>query len=96
MADYSFTEQAERDIEEITDYTVQQWGIAQTVAYLDGLEARVQFLANNPQVGTNREALFAGLLSFPYESNILYYVKQSNGIAIVRVLHQRMDPVQHL
>jgi toxin ParE1/3/4 len=36
------------------------------------------------------------LLSFPYESHILYYMKQSHGITIVRVLHQRMDPMKYL
>ena len=96
MADYNFTEQAERDLEEITDYTIQQWGVTQTLVYLDGLEARVQLLADNPDAGTTRETLFTGLLSFPYESHILYYVKQPNGITIVRVLHQRMDPIKHL
>lgn len=43
-----------------------------------------------------RDALFAGLLSFPYLSHILYYVEQPHGITIIRVLHKRMDPERHL
>ena len=96
MADYRFSDKAERDLEDIIDYTLQQWGPAQAHAYIDGLETRVQLLADNPDLGTKREALFEGLLSFPHESHILYYLKQAHGITILRVLHQSMDPVRHL
>jgi len=93
---YQFTDKAERDLEGIIDYTVQEWGVSQANTYLDGLESRAQLLAENPDLGMARETLFAGLLSFPYESHILYYVKHTRGIVIVRILHQHMDPVKHL
>ncbi len=93
---YRFTDKAERDLEGIVDYTTQKWGASQANTYLDGLESRAQLLAENPGIGTVRESLYEGLLSFPYESHILYYKKQARGIVIVRVLHQHMDPVKHL
>ena len=93
---YQFTAKAERDLESITDYTAQEWGASQANTYLDGLESRAQLLAENPDLGTARETVFEGLLSFPYESHILYYKKHARDIVIVRVLHQHMDPVKHL
>jgi len=93
---YQFTDKAERDLEGIIDYAVQEWGVSQANTYLDGLETRAQLLAENPDIGTARETLFEGLLSFPYESHILYYKKQARGIVIIRVLHQYMDPVKYL
>ena len=93
---YQFTDKAERDLEGIIDYTIQEWGVSQANTYLDGLETRAQLLAENPDLGTTRDTLSEGLLSFPYESHILYYKKQARGIVIVRVLHQHMDPVKHL
>ena len=54
---YQFTDKAERDLEGIIDYTVQEWGVSQANAYLDGLESRAQLLAENPDLGTVREAL---------------------------------------
>ncbi len=93
---YQFTDKAERDLESIIDYTIQGWGASQANAYLDGLESRAQLLAENPDIGTVRESLYEGLLSFPFERHILYYKKQARGIVIVRVLHQHMDPVKHL
>ena len=93
---YQFTDKAEHDLVGIIDYTAQEWGGAQANTYLDGLETRAQLLAENPDLGMARETLCKGLLSFPYESHVLYYIKHSRGIVIVRVLHQHMDPVKHL
>jgi len=93
---YQFTDKAERDIEGIIDHTVQEWGVSRANTYLDGLESRAQLLAENPGLGTARETLSEGLLSFPYESHILYYKKHVHDIVIVRVLHQHMDPVKHI
>ena len=93
---YRFTDKAERDLEGIIDSTVQEWGVSQANTYLDGLESRAQLLAENPDLGMARETLFEGLLSFPYESHILYYKKHARGIVILRILYQYMDPVKHL
>ena len=96
VADYQFTENAERDLENIIDYTVHQWGEEQAHTYLDGLENHGQLLADNPDLGVKRENIAEGLLSFPYESHVLYYVKQPHGITILRLLHGHMDPAKHL
>ena len=96
MAEYRFTQNAEYDLEEIIDYTVQQWNEQQALRYLDGLETQGQRLADNPDIGAKRDSIAEGLLSFPYESHILYYFKMPHGITILRVLHQSMDPVRHL
>ncbi|MCU7930186.1 MAG: type II toxin-antitoxin system RelE/ParE family toxin [Candidatus Thiodiazotropha sp. (ex Codakia rugifera)] len=93
---YQFTDKAERDLEGIIGYIIQEWGLSQANIYLDGLESRAQLLAENPDLGMARETLFEGLLSFPYESLILYCKKHALGIVILRVLHQHMDPVKHL
>ena len=93
---YQFTDKAERDLQSIIDYTVQEWGVYKANTYLDGLESRAQLLAENPDLGLAREILSEGLLSFPYESHILHYKKYARGIVIVRILHQQMDPVKHI
>ncbi|MCF6355626.1 MAG: type II toxin-antitoxin system RelE/ParE family toxin [Candidatus Polarisedimenticolaceae bacterium] len=96
MAHYKFTGSAERDLENIIDYTAAQRGALQAHIYLDGLETQGQLLADNPDIGIDRESISEGLFSFPYESHILYYFKQAHGITITRVLHNRMDPMKHL
>jgi len=95
VANYHFTEKSEHDLEEMIDYTLQQWGTLQAQAYLEELDIRGQLLADNPGLGIERNSIHEGLLSFPYESHILYYVKQAHDIIILRVLHQSMDPIKH-
>lgn len=95
MANFYFTEQAEKDLEAIIDFTVQRWGVAQSHNYIDDLQAIAQILAENPLLGAEREELSRGLRSFPYQSHLLFYVPQKEGITIVRVLHTSVDVVRY-
>lgn len=96
MPDFQFTEKAEADLESIVDFTLEQWGIQKAHLYVNELEDMGQLLADNPDIGLNRDFLLDGLLCFPYESHVLYYFKQLHGITIIRVLHKNMDPDNHI
>jgi toxin ParE1/3/4 len=96
MPSFTFTDKAEADFANIIDFTMERWGTLKAKKYIDGLEEVAQTLAENSDAGISRENLLEGLLCFPYESHMLYYFKQSNGIAIIRVLHQNMEPEKHL
>ncbi len=95
MATFHFAQRAQQDLENILDYTLEQWGKRQAVRYLEALNESVQLLANNPKLGMPRENLAPGLLSFPYKSHIIYYCKAKRDIIVVRVLHASMDSVRH-
>lgn len=96
MTSYVFTDKAERDLEKIVDYTVEHWGFIQAVGYIEALENVAQMLADNPDVGLKRDTLMPGLLSFPCQSHILYYLKNNHGVSIIRVLHVSMDSEKQL
>ena len=96
MAFFYFSAKAEKDIEDIIDFTVSSWGATQAKRYLNNLEGKLQILADNPELGVKRDLLLSGLLSFPYESHILFYLKEAHGVTIVRILHGSMDPLKHL
>jgi toxin ParE1/3/4 len=96
VAKFLFTERAENDLEDIIDYTLIEWGSVQSHHYVDGLEELSQLLADNPSVGTSRDSLSKGVMSFSYRSHILYYIKQRHGITIVRVLHKVMGSHKRL
>jgi len=95
MLVYKFTEKAELDLAAIVDFTLQTWGAAQTVKYIDGLEDLAETLAQIPDLGTAREDLHKGLIVFPYERHLLFYRKERHGITIVRILHDSMDVPGH-
>lgn len=95
MPNYKFAESAEADLANIIDYTVQTWGQQQALIYIDGLETLAMALADTPKLGKSCDDLTPGLLVFPYQEHFIYYIEQSDGITIARVLHKRMDQDRH-
>ncbi|MGK2927456.1 MAG: type II toxin-antitoxin system RelE/ParE family toxin [Lysobacterales bacterium] len=95
MPVYKISEKAEGDLEAIVDYTLETWGAAQAVKYIDGLEDLAETLAQTPDLGKAREDLHKGLIVFPYERHLLFYRKERHGITIVRILHDSMDTPRH-
>ena len=53
-------------------------------------------LGENPNLGRSVHELAEGLRRFEHQSHIVFYEPQETNILIVRVLHKRMDPPQHL
>lgn len=96
MASYSLTTKADADIDGIYEYSIQAFGLTQARTYLTGLHARFDALAEHPLHGRAADALAPGLRRSDYESHIVFYLPQDDGILIVRVLHQRMDVALHL
>jgi toxin ParE1/3/4 len=96
MPKYELTEQAEYDVEEITDYSLMEWGKQQTISYLDGFEKLSLKLAHTPRMGTICNFPYEKLLSFPYKKHMIYYLPSDDGIIIIRVLHEKMKASLHL
>ncbi|WP_071842694.1 type II toxin-antitoxin system RelE/ParE family toxin [Cedecea neteri] len=94
---YRLTEEARRDIVEIRDYTVANWGIPQSKSYLLGLRQLFSRLAESPEIGQCRAAeLGSNISSFPYSSHMVYYLKKPDAVEILAVLHQSRVPSRHL
>ena len=96
MPQIRFTLSAQRDLQDINGYTVEHWGVEQALSYIDNLELTVKKLAATPQIGKPCDALKQGLRSFPYQSHVIYFLEEKTGIAVVRVLHERMKAELHI
>lgn len=96
MARFALSERALADLASIAEYTREHWGAARAAAWLDALEGRLTELAERPRLGRRRDELADGLLSFPFESHVVFYTPADFGIAIVRILHHRQDPHRHI
>jgi toxin ParE1/3/4 len=90
MNRYRLARQAELDLEDIFSYWSEQDAIVadQRVA---AILNRLPMLAQFPDIGRARDQLLPGLRSFPCKPYILFYTKLSDGIEILRVLHQSRD-----
>lgn len=90
MAEYRLTPAAERDLESIWTYTVRQWGVEQAERYIDQLTASFGELAHSPMAAPSCDHIRKG-----YRRRVDFRIADY-GIAVIRVLHGRMDAPRHL
>ena len=92
MAEYRLSPAAERDLESIWKYTLGEWGLEQA----DLLTATFQALAESPKLAPTCEHIRQGYRRRNVERHMIYFRIMDYGIAIIRVLHERMDAPRHL
>jgi toxin ParE1/3/4 len=95
MAKYRLSKRAYADIVGIGAYTIERFGIDQAQRYRDQLERAFQVLADNTTRGRNADDVGPGLKRWNYQSHVVFFRVERQGIVIVRVLHQAMDPARH-
>jgi toxin ParE1/3/4 len=96
MAEYRLSPGAQQDLDAVFDYTVAQWGLPQALRYTDLIEAACADLAEAPQRAQSCANIRLGYRRRSIEQHVIYFRPTSYGIAIVRILHSRMDAHRHL
>ena len=96
MSKYVLSEEAEKDVEEIYDFGLYKFGSAQAINYLIGLQKHFESLANNPNIGRERNEIKEGLYSLPYISHIIFYRTLTDRVRIVRILYGGRDLIKFL
>ena len=88
---YKLSLAADRDLEEIFDYTFKKFGLDQATRYLVELESIFAQVIENQGIGKARDEIKPGLRSFPKASQVVYYRVLKDHIRIVRILHGSRD-----
>ena len=96
MPEYRLTPAAEGDLESIWTYTVRQWGVEQADRYIDILSAAFAELADAPKSAPTCDHIRPGYRRRSVEHHMVYFRVTNYGIAVVRILHERMDAPRHL
>lgn len=96
MADYRLSPRAQRDLEAVFDYTVAQWGLPQALRYTALIEAACADLAEAPQQSQSCANIRPSYRRRSVEHHVIYFRPTIYGIAVVRILHQRMDTARQL
>lgn len=96
MAEYRLTPAAERDLEAIWIHSYQQWGVEQANRYTDIMTAVFAELAQSPRTAPACEQIRLAYRRRSVERHTIYFRITAYGIAIVRILHERMDAPRHL
>ena len=96
MANYVLTGMAERDVENIAQYTLEEFGLAQAEKYLSGLHQALCTLAEYPTIGSNQNHIKVNSRRYVYRSHSIYYLQQDHTVVIFRILGPGEDPLTQI
>ncbi|MDC5698711.1 type II toxin-antitoxin system RelE/ParE family toxin [Intrasporangium calvum] len=96
MSTYRLTPAAQRDLSSIWDYTQERWEARQAEKYILEIRAAIERIATDPDRGRSCEEIRAGYRRYGIGSHVIFYIVQTDGVDVIRILHQRMDPLRHL
>lgn len=88
---YRFSRRAIEDLSNIYNAGVELFGVKQAEHYQDGLDQAFEFLAEFPRAARERLELRQKPRIHRYESHLIFYRIESDGIFILRVRHGRED-----
>lgn len=85
------TPEAQSDIVDILNYTIETWGEEQAVKYSDKLRTGFELLLENPLLGMQRDDIIPGNRIWRIEKHFAIYRLEESQISIIRVLHVNRD-----
>ena len=88
---YELSQEADNDLSEMYDFTIEKFGTDQAIKYLSELEELFYVICTNPHTGRTRNEIRKGLRSSSYVSHVVFYRVIEKRIRIVRVLHATRD-----
>ncbi len=96
MALFRLSLDAQADLMNIRQYTLENWGSKQSEKYLIELQQTIELLASSPDMGKKRLDISINTLSFPHASHVIYYCVENNYLLVFAVLHKSRVPNTHL
>ena len=96
MLSYRLSKRAEKDLENIALYSIQNFGIKQARLYRDGLFKTFDMICEFPMIGSDQNHIKKNVRRQVYESHSIYYRIDANAIFILRILGLGEDPLRHL
>lgn len=99
MAEALFTPRARADLNDIWDFTSEQWGPAQADSYVTEIVRVCQDLAAGRLASREASMVREGYLIRRTAAHVVFFrhvAGEEGGIEIIRFLHERMDPSRHI
>jgi toxin ParE1/3/4 len=93
---YEISKLAAIDLENIYVYTSTQFGMKQAESYHSELTKHFELLTTTPLLGKDTSAIANGYRRSSHKSHNIYYKLLQNHVFIVRILHNKQDPIKHI
>ena len=91
MSNFFLSYEAEEDLQNIYNYSEEQWGEEQATKYIFDLDSSFRNLGQNPKLGRTRRDLAQSIRSIPQSSHIIFFTEWQGEGGIVRILHSSRD-----
>ncbi|MFB9747255.1 type II toxin-antitoxin system RelE/ParE family toxin [Leifsonia shinshuensis] len=93
---FRLTPAARRDLSSIWDFAQENWDARQAETDVTEIRAAIERVADSPARGRACDDIRAGYRRYAIGSHLVFYVENGDGVDVIRILHQRMDPTRHL
>jgi toxin ParE1/3/4 len=87
---FEISKRAWSDLKNIAHYTLENFGLAQTEDYLDGLYRSFELLADNPKLGREWDS---GRRRYIYRMHHIYYPLADDRVLITHIRHSSQNPL---
>lgn len=87
---------AKDDLKDIYQYGLRKWGKSRSAGYLTTIKDQLWSLTEQPLMGIERPELLPQTRRLATQRHTLFYRVLANQVEIIRVLHNRQDPLRHL
>jgi len=96
MAEFRLAPAAERDLDQCWHHSRQQWDSGQANPYIDTLLTECARLAESPRAVASCDHIRVGYRRSFVGRHALFFRITDYGIAVIRILHARMDLQRHI
>lgn len=93
---YALLPKARDDLDQIWEFTAEQWSVDQADRYIREIAAAFADLAQGARAGQAIPEIRSGYFRCPVGKHFIFYLMDAKELRVVRVLHQRMDYSRHL
>ena len=91
MIKFILSKAADADLEDIFDYTLEEFGLDQAVSYVSSFDDTFKMIAHNLEIGRERKEIQEDLRSFAKDKYVIFYRIRSDHVRVVRILHGSRD-----
>lgn len=96
MTKFVLSNKADKDLADIFEYGILNFGVESATKYLLGINEKFQFISENKELGSSADEICKGLKRITYNKHVVFFKEQQGAVLIVRVLRREMDFDRHL
>jgi toxin ParE1/3/4 len=85
----NLSKRAEKDLETIFDYGIENFGLLFASSYSLSIENCIDLISQNPKMGRLMHDFRSETRRFEHQQHVIFYRETTQGIYVIRVIHRR-------